>query len=194
MLGLGLEEISPAFSFGLDVSPEGEIAGLEIVLSWVCVTRLTYEEAESRIEEPLFQRLGALAQSYEARCRLNGAIQIDLPEVKVRVRDGQVSISLFKPLASRDLVREAMLMTGEAVARFALEHEIPLPYTVQDGPEGDSEMTAGELTAGGPAAMFALRRRLKRGRQQNAPSPHAGLGMDLYVRVTSPLRRRQAPA
>ncbi|MGB0385762.1 MAG: ribonuclease catalytic domain-containing protein [Ardenticatenaceae bacterium] len=185
MLALGVSEsgISPALSFCLDIGPEGQIDGVEIMPSWVRVTRTTYEEADNRLEESPYKELYHLAQVYEARRERNGAIDINLPEVKVRVKEGQVVITPLPPLRSRDLVREAMLMTGEAVARFALEHEIPLPFTSQDPPEAE------DTNASTTAEMFALRRTFKRGQQKSTPAPHAGLGMLLYVQTTSPLRR-----
>jgi exoribonuclease-2 len=190
VLGLGLSEISPALSFGMEVTDEGEVGGLEIVASWVRVTRLTYEQIDARLDEREFQRLYALAQKYEERRHQNGAIRIELPEVKVEVRpDGEVVIRPLPPLRSRDMVREAMLMTGEAVARYALEHDIPVPFTVQDPPEESVQNGDEPTLANGLAGMFALRRMMRRGQQQNTPAPHAGLGMDLYIQCTSPLRR-----
>jgi exoribonuclease-2 len=187
-LGLGLAPVSPALSFGLDTKPDGEVAGLEIVPSWVRVTRLSYEDAETRLGEAPFLQLYELAQAYEARRRQNGSIQIDLPEAKVWLDDeGMVQIRPLLPLSSRDLVREAMLMTGEAVARFAAAHEIPLPFSVQDAPEEDLQALPASLK--GMARMFATRRLLKRSQRQGTPAPHAGLGMDMYVQTTSPLRR-----
>jgi exoribonuclease-2 len=188
LLGLGLSPVSPALSFALDLKPDGEVAIQEIVPSWVRVTRLTYEEAETRLQEPPFQQLYDLARAYETRRHQNEAIQIDLPEVKVWVDEAaMVQIRPLPPLHSRDLVREAMLMTGEAVARFALEHEIPLPFSVQEAPEEDLQALPGNLE--GLARMFAVRRLLKRSQRQKTPAPHAGLGMDMYVQTTSPLRR-----
>ncbi len=182
-LGLGLAEISPALSFGIDLGPDGTTTGLEITPSWVRVTRLTYEEAEERLDTSPLRELYQLAQSYEARRLENGAIQIDLPEVKVSVEDGCVSIRPLPALRSRDLVREAMLMTGEAVGRFALENDIPLPYTGQDRPVDDIP------PATNLSETYAIRRLMKPSQQTIKPSPHAGLGMELYVQVTSPLRR-----
>ena len=37
--------------------------------------------------------------------------------------------------------------------------------------------------------MFALRRTLKRSQQTSIAAPHAGLGLHVYTRATSPLRR-----
>lgn len=182
-LGLGLVEISPALSFGIDLGPDGTTTGLEIIPSWIRVTRLTYEEAEERLDASPFRELYQLAQSYEARRLENGAIQIDLPEVKVSVEDGCVSIRPLPALRSRDLVREAMLMTGEAVGRFALDKDIPIPYTGQDRPVDDIP------PATSLSETFAILRQMKPSQQTIRPAHHAGLGMELYVQVTSPLRR-----
>ena len=199
VLGMGLAEVSPALSFGLDLDGEGAVAGLEIVPSWVRVTRLTYREVESRIEaeEEPFHALHRLAQAHQARRRANGAVRIDLPEVKIRVRKGedrggsvQVIIRPLPPLRSRALVREAMLMAGAATARFALAEGIPFPFATQDPPDADGR--ADEPADERPddlAGMFALRRRLKPSQRSTTPGPHAGLGLDLYARATSPLRR-----
>ncbi|MEZ4714841.1 MAG: RNB domain-containing ribonuclease [Caldilineaceae bacterium] len=148
---------------------------------------MSYGEAEANLDDPLLAQLAVMAAVNEARRLANGALELRLPEAKVRVEDGEVIITPLPPLASRHLVREAMLMAGEAVARFALEHEIPMLYTVQSGPDVDdiSELQAAETTA----EMFAVRRLLKPGRQRTEVSSHAGLGLDAYVQTTSPLRR-----
>ncbi|MCA9957243.1 MAG: RNB domain-containing ribonuclease, partial [Anaerolineales bacterium] len=101
-----------------------------------------------------------------------------------RVVDGQVSITPLPALHSRDLVREAMLLTGQAVAQYAQEHSLALPYSVQDAPDELIDLTDGELSR-----MFAQRRRLRPGQSKAAPGPHSGLGLDRYVQATSPLRR-----
>lgn len=183
ILALGLSEISPALSFGLDLNEVGEITDCEIVPSWVRVTRLSYREAETRLQEAPLRELHEASQRYQARRHANGSISIDLPEVKVRVVDGKVELRPLARLRSRNLVREAMLMTGEAVARFALGNGIPIPFTTQSAPAGEVP------TAKTPSAMFALRRMLKPGQKSTAPGAHAGLGMDLYAQATSPLRR-----
>lgn len=182
-LGLGLQDVSPALSFALEVDNEGQLVDVEMMPSLVRVTRMSYAEAEERLDERPFAELLAMADRYQARRRASGAIEIDLPEVRVRVRDGVVDIRPLPPLRSRDLVREAMLMTGEAVARFAFERGIPLPYTVQDAP---SELLEPLAT---PSQFFAQRKLMQPGRQSPTPGAHAGLGMGFYAQATSPLRR-----
>jgi exoribonuclease-2 len=181
-LGLGLAEVSPALSFGMDLGTAGEIRGLEIARSWVRVTRLTYEQVETRLEEDPFHALYGLAQARQTRRWAQGAILLELPEVQISVEDGEVIIRPLPPLQSRNLVLEAMLMAGEATARYASEHGIPFPFTAQDPPDTDERPA--DL-----ASMYALRRSLKPSRYQTVAGPHAGLGLELYAQVTSPLRR-----
>jgi exoribonuclease-2 len=185
ILGLGLNDVSPALSFCFIPGPEGEIDEVEVVLSWVRVTRLTYEEVENKLTEAPFDALYELAVRYRNRRVSEGAIEINLPEVRIRIDDsGQVTIRPLPALRSRELVREAMLMTGEAVARFALRNGIPIPYTTQEPPFIDEIVDART-----PSEMFALRRMMRPSQQLSSPAPHAGLGMALYVQATSPLRR-----
>ncbi len=184
LLGLGLTELSPALSFGLEVADNGEIGQVEVTPSWVRVTRLTYEEAETRLAEEPFLTLYRLAQAHEARRTARGAVAIDLPEVKVRVVAGEVVIRPLLSLRSRDLVREAMLMVGEAMARFALAHNIPLPFTSQEKSDMEAEQLPNDI-----AGMFARRRMMQRSQLTSIPAPHEGLGLELYTQLTSPLRR-----
>jgi exoribonuclease-2 len=181
-LGLGLNNVSPALSFGLAVNDAGQPVGFEIKPSWVRVQRLTYGEAETRLYEEPLAGLYRLAQAHLARRTANGAINLDLPEVKLRVVEGQVEINPILPLRSRDLVTETMLMCGAAVAQFVLNQNIPIPYILQPPPEEVNALP-------GLAGMFARRRAMKPGQRQVEPGPHTGLGLSLYTQVTSPLRR-----
>lgn len=182
LVGMGLEETSPALSFGLDLDENDQVVAVEVLPSRVRVVRLTYENVHESLREEPFWELHQIAQHFEASRRENGAIDIDLPEVNVRVVDGEVIVQPLPSLRSRALVREAMLMAGEAAARFALDQGIPLPYTTQDPPDTDER--PGDL-----AGMFNLRRHMVRSEHSSLPGPHAGLGLARYVQATSPLRR-----
>ncbi len=181
-LGLGLTDVSPALSFGLGLGSKGEIADVEVVPSWVRVTRLTYGGAEARLEEEPLRSLYAICRASQARRDARGAIALDLPEVRIRVDGEQISIDPILPLRSRQVVTEAMLMAGEAVARFALQHSIAIPFTTQDDPEPKERPR--DL-----AGMYTLRRSLRPSQQSGMPGPHAGLGLEIYAQATSPLRR-----
>lgn len=184
LLGLGLNEVSPALSYGLDLDADGRVVDVEVVSSWVRVTRLTYAEAEARLTIEPFQTLHRLAQAHAATRQENGAIALEFPETKIWVEDGEVIIRPLLPLKSRALVTEAMLMAGEAVGTFALERDIPFPFSTQDPPSPKIDGMPTSLSG-----MYALRRTLKRSQMSSLPAPHAGLGMPIYAQVTSPLRR-----
>jgi exoribonuclease-2 len=182
LFGLGMADTSPAFSFGIDINDDGSIAGVEVAPSLVRVSRITYQQAEARLSESPFKELLAIAERYQRRRRAEGAIVIDLPEVKVLVQDGNVVLQQILPLRSRVLVSEAMVMAGEAVALYALERMIPLPYATQTA----------SVTCGEPkelSEMYACRRMLRPKQYRSTPARHTGLGLDAYVQATSPLRR-----
>jgi len=182
-LGLGLQPLSPALSFALRFDDEGIPHLEQIALSTVRVTRLTYEEAELRLDdEPLKPLLTLLLEKFRSYREKNGALQIDLPEVKIKTDLQSVTIQPLPLLQSREIVAEAMMATGHAVAAYAVNHDIPLPFAVQPPPD----------VAGKPesmAAMFAARRGCSVTTVGTTPGLHSGLGLNPYVRVTSPLRR-----
>jgi exoribonuclease-2 len=182
LLGLGLSEISPALSFKLALPDSGELTTLEVVPSWVRVTRLTYSEAEKQLSNEPFKRLKELAGIFREQRKANGAAAIRLPEVTIHVIDSEVIIRPVPALESRALVTEIMLMAGLAAARFACEQNLPFPFTTQSPPEILEQPQD-------PAAMFAYRKHFKRSLMKSVPDPHAGLGLEFYAQVTSPLRR-----
>ena len=182
LFGLGLQETSPALSFGIKITAEGEAVLEKMMLSRIKVRRMTYEDAaDCWAEEPLSSLRTELERFKEFR-RENGALFIRLPEVKIKVIDGKVEVSPCPITPERELVANAMLAAGAAVARFAEEKDIPLPFVVQPPPEIEER---GESFV----EMFALRKACSPGTVQTLAGKHSGLGLEPYVRVTSPLRR-----
>lgn len=188
-LALGLQPVSPALSFALARSGSSEFTLTEVVPSWIRVTRTTYESAETQLDTDPFPELLHLAEVNRAHRIARGAIELELPEVKLKASiDGRVIIRPLLPLRSRGLVRELMLMTGEATGRYGMANGLPLVYTAQEPPSEDSSLPP-DLTGASPSIMYAQRRLMQRSRQSLTPGRHAGLGLDVYVQVTSPLRR-----
>ncbi len=182
VLGLGLQEISPALSFGFRLDAEGRVTDIEITPSRVRVRRLSYDEADGRLGDPEFAALHALTRRYREARRARDAAEIELPEVSVKVVDGEVVIRPLPRLASRRMVTDAMLMAGEAAARFAAERELPIPFVVQPPPEEIRHPAT-------LAEAYAYRRLFKPSNTALAPDRHFGLGLECYARATSPLRR-----
>jgi exoribonuclease II len=194
---LGIEPVSRALSFGIAFTDTGAVSDVEIVRSRVRVTRLTYAQASARKNEPVLAALFAIAERNIARRRAAGAVFIDLPEVHIslaQAADGSscagestvppvVRFDAIAGESAADMVREMMLLAGEAVARFAFKNKIPFQYVSQETPDIPNDLPAG-------LAGEWRKRRSMRGRKVGTiPADHAGLGLGMYSQVTSPLRR-----
>ena len=185
LLGLGLDDVSRALSFALRFDDEGAPEIAAILPSWIRVQRLTYEAADAQIDRAPFDRMVEIALAYEERRTRQGRVAIDLPEVDVRASGGMVTIEPVMSIKSRTLVENAMIMTGEAVARYAAAHDLPIPFATQEV----AEEKPPEIDPTSLASMFAARRLMKRSQHRLTPAPHEGLGIESYTQVTSPLRR-----
>lgn len=182
-LGLGLQEISPALSIGIKVDEAARITDVQVAATLIKATRLSYADADSQLDE-LMPEVKALCDRYREKRRANNAAEINLPEGSVRLIDGEVVIRPMDKLASRQMVTDAMLMAGEAVAGFCQENAIPIPYATQPQPEAIHQPEK-------MSEMFAYRRQFKASRTSLQPEAHFGLGLEKYTRCTSPLRRYQ---
>jgi exoribonuclease-2 len=76
-----------------------------------------------------------------------------------------------------------MLLAGEGAASWALQKRLPFPYISQE--VGDMP---NEILPGLPGA-YQMRRCMGKRQLTAKPSLHAGMGIDGYTQVTSPLRR-----
>ena len=185
---LGLRESSLALSFCITFSETGAVADVAIYKTRIRVTRLTYADASQRRQEPAFAPLFNIAERNIARRLSAGAVSIQLPEVHISVtkhEDGEPEISII-PVQSdpaADMVREMMLLTGEAAARFAFKQGIPFQYVSQEEPDIPKNIPEGL------AGEYRKRRSMKSRKVGTIPADHAGLGLGMYSQVTSPLRR-----
>ncbi len=205
--GLGLNDASPALSFRIDVAEDGSISGVETMASTVRVKRCSYGEADLLMETgaaPDLVALAELAARRNARRVANGAVEIDIPEVRMIIESGPGSKDIRIEALPRDrssaLVREMMLLAGEAAARWAFERSLAFPFYGQEAPsdmglnEGRQLSSEGESAHEAPrslAVQFARRRMMRAGMRGPSPSAHRGLGLPFYAQVTSPLRRYQ---
>ncbi len=185
-LGLGLQEISPALSFCFTLNDSLDVEDCEVFFSNVKVTRTTYGAVEERMSEEPFASMKKVTDRFNAWRMENGALSLQLPEVKTRVHsDGEITITPIEEYSSRDMVAEAMMMSGFHCARYCRDNSIPIPYVTQPAPEGDLPETSKD----NPASMVALRRFMKRSQTTSIGGPHSGMGLPVYTRATSPLRR-----
>ena len=180
-LGLGLQQQSNALSIGFDIGENGELEDIELCFSLIQVTRTTYDDADMELDST-FAELKSVTDRFHLRRINNNAAMLDLPEVNIKVDNGEISIRPYGRGGSRKIVTEAMLAAGEAVALFAHQNNIPIPYAYQ--PEPEEIQHPQKLSE-----HYAYRRCFKASRHTTEPAAHFGLGLPIYTRVTSPIRR-----
>lgn len=188
---LGLAEVSPALTFKLTLAQDGSIAETDIFPSLIKVTRLSYGRSDALLESgdhDALKALEAIALRNLRRRIEAGAAVIELPEAHISVSlpgetQGKVSISPIGPSRSADMVRECMLLAGEAAARWAIRKRLPFPFVSQE----TGDMPRDPLP--GMAGSYQLRRCMRPRLLSAKPGIHGGLALESYTQVTSPLRR-----
>ena len=185
---------SAAWSTWVDLDTEGEIAAYGIERSWVKPTyRLSYSDADDLIdlappEEADLSELDKLLDRRRQWRVRQGALQMDLPEGRIRSRDGEPVLEVSEPSTSRSMVAEAMILAGAVAARFGVERGLALPFRSQLPAELPPQAELDALPDG--AVRFAaIKRCLSRGLMGTQPAAHFSLGLPAYVQATSPIRR-----
>ena len=188
-------KVCHALSFAVDLDESGAVADYEIVASLVKPNyRLTYEDVEEMLQlgvEDDLERLADFARLRKKWRVSQGAIEIHLPDTHVKVdsKNGdRLTLELMEDSFSRQLVAEMMILAGEVAAKFAQTHNIPIPYRYQEQPELPPADTLMQLPSG-PVREFAICRCMTKGSLGLYASRHAGLGLEAYSQVTSPIRR-----
>ncbi|KAL2258989.1 hypothetical protein VTK26DRAFT_7495 [Humicola hyalothermophila] len=158
-----------------------------------------------------------LAKALE-RVRIeNGAIPAFLPRPKVKVSLDQVEPTTsgygsvyysgdpyihvaYESGSSNNLVSSMMQLAGEVAARWCYERDIHIPYRVQVVPRQNLDALRAftrdvfypQLEAGKqppPEDFHTLRALIGGFDISSTPGPNYAMGLDLYTKVTSPLRR-----
>jgi ribonuclease R len=186
--------------------------------------RLAYQEAFQILQKPPKGELAEKihqAWSLAAVLRKNrmnaGSLDLDMPEVKVRLNEQGLPIALEKVEhdASHQLIEEFMLLANETVARVVKNKHLPGLYRVHENPDPEKlqelrqnlliqGIKVGDLTkrhemqraskaiAQHPATYalkISLLKSLKRATYRTQPLGHYGLAKANYCHFTSPIRR-----
>src|SRR5438094_1208493 len=186
--------------------------------------RLTYKQAFAILSSPPQDRLGErlhlgweLAALLRRKRFQHGSLDLDFPEVKVRVdKQGHpVRLERIENDESHQLIEEFMLAANEAVARELMKRAVPTIYRVHENPDPEKlaeyrefvlsfNYKVGDLThrtelqrllasiRGKPeeqALKIGLLKSLKRARYAPQPLGHYGLAKPNYLHFTSPIRR-----
>ncbi len=178
----------PAFSFLAEFDASLKLVGKSMHPSLVRVRhRLTYQQAEAQLSAGAdWQPMMAIAESLRAEREAGGAITVGFPRLNVRCVQGEVEIERESPSApGQVLVSEMMILANRLAGEFLAERDVPAIYRSQPAPE----QALNPEDFRDPVALFRLRRFLRKGEMGLDPARHAGLGLDAYLQVTSPIRR-----
>ncbi|MDB9313833.1 ribonuclease R [Spirulina sp. CS-785/01] len=188
-------QVCYALSFGVVLDETGAIEDYTIQATQIKPTyRLTYDDVDEMLElgvqaEPELAELAHAAQLRSQWRKSQGAINIHMPEAQIKVKnEEEIAIELLDDSTSRELVAEMMILCGEVTGRYAQDQNLPLPFRGQPQPELPPEEEL-LLLPPGPVRFCAMRRCMPRSEMSITPVRHAGLGLDVYTQVTSPIRR-----
>jgi exoribonuclease-2 len=189
LCSLKAEELRPAISTLIRLTPAAEIIDYEIFASLVTVKRqMTYYDANlAADEEGEISALFDIAKKFRQKRLGNGAVHISLPEVNVWINeDHTLNVShTNRESPGRMLVAEIMIMANWVKARFLADHQMPAIFRSQADPRE-------RLFKNGEGSVFQnwmQRKLLSRFILSPEPEPHSGLGLDAYVTATSPIRK-----
>ena len=180
---IALKNPSYALSFKLKLKEDASIESVDVMRGKINCRRLTYEEATEQKDSEELKYFFEIAKANLAkRCKM-GAINIEIGDVSVSVKNEVVSIERQIEDEAFRMIKEMMLLVGEATAFFAFRNNIPFQYisqSVNNLPNNLEEGLAGE---------FQKRKCMKARNISCHPAAHQGLGLSMYCQVTSPLRR-----
>ena len=185
---LGIGEISNAVSVGFLLN-DSKISDIQIYISQIKVTKMSYDEAERVLgENTSLSKLNEIAKDHKKYRDSKGAIKLDLPKTDIKVKDQKVIVIKQLESESRVMVSEMMVIAGRVVAQFSTENNIPMPYLSQASGKFSDE-TIENIDNLSLSKTFQAAKGFSRSKLTVKPSRHAGLGLNEYIRVTSPMRR-----
>ena len=172
-------EDRPVMTTDVRLSADGELLDASIYPARIPIMRrLDYDQVDRILESgssvdetaATVARLNAAAIRLRQRRRTAGAVLVQRREAKVRVHGDDVQITVLDNASpGRTLVAEFMVLSNFIAARYAAANRIPIIYRVQPQMGGD---------------LASMRPRLSL-----HPEYHAGIGLDFYAQLSSPIRR-----
>lgn len=179
----------PAISIMTRINPSGQILDYEIIPSVINVKhQLTYYDVNQVADENKnIQALYDVAKKFQQQRLDQGAIQITLPEINTWI-DESGNLNLAKTnreSPGRLLVAELMIMANWLMAKFLAKNGLSAIYRSQTEPRD-------RLYQDNNGTLFQnwmQRKLLSRFMLTPEPEPHSGLGLDVYVTASSPIRK-----
>lgn len=161
------------------------------------VNNISYERAnELRATDAELSLLGKIASAhYQYRCR-KGHYDLNFPRGQVKLDNRSLAVIIERDDSvvgsSRQLVSEAMVIAGRVAGEWFRDRGLIAPFRYHPGfvLNADTE----RLLRRKPESLsllerYTLLKTLPSAAVDIQPRPHQSMGVDAYVKVTSPLRR-----
>jgi len=179
-----------ALSLLVNFDKEGNLFDYRFVPSIIKVKeRLTYDHVNSLYEkekDTVYHHLYRLAEKRKRYRVEQGALILSLSDLNIKVDDSSIDIKLAsQETPSRMMVAEMMILYNWLAARYCRDNRVP---TIFRGQKEPGERLSLDDT-GYVYYVFRQRRKLKPLIIDVESHPHAGLGLDSYINVSSPIRR-----
>lgn len=195
-LSLVKGQMRPVLSAIFTFSPTFELLEKKVTLAKLAIAhKISYDEFDGLIKkaknEPNsdFNLLKRLTESLRAKRFEEGAIEINRPEIEIRVIDNEIVLKTTNQRSySRKIISELMILMNTTMAEFASDNNIPFIYRIQEMPSEDYKHYL-QPDYYDPIMNDKLIRLLRPSNFSSIPGKHYGLGVDFYSQITSPLRR-----
>ncbi|MFC1840862.1 ribonuclease catalytic domain-containing protein [Thermodesulfobacteriota bacterium] len=179
-----------ALSLLVNFDREGDIFDYRFVPSVIEVKeQLSYDQVNALYEnedDTVYHHLYRLAEKRKRYRVEQGALILSLPDLHIDVDGPSVDIKLAsQETPSRIMVAEMMILYNWLAARFCRDNHVPTIYRGQKEPGEKLSLD----DTGYVYYVFRQRRKLHPLIIDVEPHPHAGLGLDSYINVSSPIRR-----
>jgi exoribonuclease II len=189
LCSLKVGQLRPAISTLVNLSRSYDINDYEITPSLIKVAQqLTYYDVNIVADnDENIIALRNIAEKFRQERMSSGAIQITLPDINIWIADdGEITVSrINRESPGRMLVAEIMIMANWLMAKFLAEHNVSAIYRTQTSPRE-------RLYKGNNGTLFQncmQRKLLSRFILNPEPEKHSGLGLNVYVTATSPIRK-----
>ncbi|NOY68464.1 MAG: RNB domain-containing ribonuclease [Deltaproteobacteria bacterium] len=183
-------EIRPAVSLFIKLTRDAQVIDYEFLPSIISVHRkLTYTETDALVKtDDRLSAAYAIAKALNENRLKAGAVQIQLPEISVRLLNGnEVSVrKIDRESPGRFLVSEMMILANRLAAKFLTVNKMPAVFRSQPAPRGRLYSGAEEGTL---FDNWMQRRLISRVVISAHAGHHSGLGVDAYATATSPIRK-----
>ncbi len=179
----------PVLSVFVSLAGDGSVRGCVLQLGTIRVARrLSYQNVDDDIRSGGgFKRLHeVLMRARDARLAA-GASGMTIPELQVKIdRDRQVEFSVReRETPAQALVAECMILANYNAALFLRDRGVPALYRTQK----PGRAFAGLRRDLPLSERVRLRHSFSRTVIETRPRSHAGLGLDCYCSITSPMRK-----